>query len=74
MARDYRVQHRMFTSPIDDSVYTPDAELVRTFHRLLDMLSENHAMMIDFCVAEMMRLDFGKNPPELLAKPKVRGR
>jgi len=64
MSRNYQTTSTMLLDPMAKytgiSVISPDKKLVETLHRLLDMIpDDSHALMIDHCVAEIIRF---KNP------------
>lgn len=62
--RNYQTKATMLIDPLARytgiSVISPDERLVEQLHKLLDMIpDENHALMIDHTVAEIIRF---RNP------------
>ena len=57
--RKYTTRPTMFVSQyptINNGVVQPDAKLISSLHRLLDQIdNENHALMIDSIVADLLR-------------------
>ena len=56
MCRQYQTSATMFIDRFTEKVVQPDAQLINQLHKLLDMLpDENHALMIDYTVADLLR-------------------
>lgn len=72
--RNYSVTPTMFHVPHGNiQVATPDKELVKTFHRLLDAIpDDNFALAIDHTVAQILRVHTppnGQFAPEIILPP-----
>jgi hypothetical protein len=56
--RQYLTHPTNFISRYTQEVYTPDANLIASLHRLLDLIKDdNHALSIDLHIAELMKLE-----------------
>lgn len=63
MSRDYTTSPTMLHDKYSDKIVQPDMKLVETLHKLLDMIpQDNLALMIDYCVADLIRFH---NPPNI---------